>query len=63
MLFVTLNAITVNPPTNASMEPTDRSICPVMTTRPMPSAVMPITALWRSMFVTPTQVRLELTIT
>ena len=61
MLLVVLNTITAKPPTNASIEPTDRSICPVMTTSPMPSAMMPTTAECLRMFITPTQVRLALT--
>ena len=61
MLLLRLTVMTVKPPTNASIEPTDRSIWPVMMIRPAPSAMMPTTAECLRMFITPTQVRLGLT--
>ena len=54
--LVALKATTPRPPIIASMEPTERSMPPVMMTRPMPKAMMPTTAEWRSMFITPLNV-------
>ena len=51
-----LNATTPRPPISESIEPTDRSMPPVMITRPMPKAMMPTTAEWRRMFITPLSV-------
>ena len=56
MEFIELNTTTPMPPISESMEPTDRSMPPVMMTRPMPKAMMPTTAEWRRMFITPFRV-------
>ena len=54
---VALNATTAKPATIASMEPTERSISPVRHTRPMPMAMVPITAEWRNTFMSAPTVR------
>ena len=51
-----LKIITKNPPSSASMAPTDRSISPVRQTSPIPIPIIPITAEWRNTFITPLQV-------
>ena len=56
MEFVPLKVTTLRPPMRESMEPTDRSMPLVMMTRPMPKDMMPTTAEWRRMFITPLRV-------
>ena len=54
---VMLNTTTEKPATSASIDPTERSISPVRHTMPMPMAMVPITALWRSTFMVALSVR------
>ena len=56
MLLVELNTSMDMTAVKTSIEPTERSMPPVMMTSPMPMAMSPIAEEWRRMFITPFQV-------